>query len=257
MILNPRQISQQDKSILAGLFLSKFDHRALQMLGFEGFIEAYNVIGYALGAKPALIKNYRDEFDPLFPQNGRSGWHKRSRRDHCLKVLNSYKELDIDLFASLIKSIAGFDENVESKTGEDVLERTTPSLFANRLITGLAAEQYFESAHKAKAIPEFMDYSIENTTQLGCGYDYRLCPSDPRDFLAVEVKGLRAAGGSVSLTRKEYETADTLRDRFFLLVVKDFQKKPFHELYQNPVSSRLLFRRTEKVTIQVAWNANI
>ena len=67
MILDPHRIATREKLILAGLFLSKFDTLGLAMLGFEGFTEAFNVIGFALGGKPASIKNYRDEFDPLEP----------------------------------------------------------------------------------------------------------------------------------------------------------------------------------------------
>jgi hypothetical protein len=65
MILNPNQIGTREKLILTGLYLSKYDSAGLKKLGFESFIEAFNVIGYALGGKPASIKNYRDEFDPL------------------------------------------------------------------------------------------------------------------------------------------------------------------------------------------------
>lgn len=72
-------ISLRDKLVLTGLYLSKFDEAGLKRLGFKTFTEAFNVIGYALGAKPASIKNYRDEFDPLFP-NRRKGWHKRETR---------------------------------------------------------------------------------------------------------------------------------------------------------------------------------
>lgn len=255
MILNSKQISQRNKLILAGLFLSKFDRRALQAFGFKGFTEAYNVIGYALGAKPASIKNYRDEFDPLFP-NRRSGWHKRSTRDYCLKIFEDYKGLDFDLFVSLIRSIAGFDENIWSGTqSEEDSGEEGQSSFARRLITGIAAEQYFESAHSS--VPEFKDRSLENTTQLGCGYDYRLRGNSDTDFLVVEVKGLRGATGGLSLTPKEYETAEVMRDRFFLFVVKDFQRSPFHEVYQNPLASRLQFRRLEKVTIQIAWSTSV
>lgn len=255
MILNPNHISQRNKLILAGLFLSRFDRRALQVLGFKGFTEAYNVIGYALGAKPASVKNYRDEFDPLFP-NGRSGWHKRSTRDYCLKIFDDYKGLDFDLFASLIRSIAGFDENIWSGTqGDKDSGDGNPSSFARRLITGIAAEQYFESAHSS--VPEFKDRSLENTTQLGCGYDYRLRGGSDTDFLVVEVKGLRGATGGLSLTPKEYETAEIMRDRFFLFVVKDFQRSPVHEVFQDPLSSRLRFRRLEKVILQVAWATGI
>ena len=48
----------------------------------KSLFEFKNVIGFALGAKPASIKNYRDEFDPVFP-NKRKGWHKRPMRNYC------------------------------------------------------------------------------------------------------------------------------------------------------------------------------
>lgn len=54
--------------MLAGLFLSKFDREGLKCLGFSNFSEAYNAMGYALGGKPTSIKNYMQEFDPLFPK---------------------------------------------------------------------------------------------------------------------------------------------------------------------------------------------
>ena len=64
------------KAMLIGMFLSKYDQQALDILGFESFAEAFNVLGLSLGVKPNSIKNYRDEFDPIFP-NHRQGWHKR------------------------------------------------------------------------------------------------------------------------------------------------------------------------------------
>lgn len=75
----------RDKAILIGLYLSKFDADALNVLGFKGFNEAFNTLGYSIGVKPASIKNYRDEFDPFFP-NPRKGWHKRQIRDYCKEV---------------------------------------------------------------------------------------------------------------------------------------------------------------------------
>ena|SRR5579863_4511037 len=61
----------------------------------------------------------------------------------------------------------------------------------------------------------------------------------------------------VSLTPKEHDVAMALRDRFFLFVVKNFQEAPFHEIFQNPLSSGLQFRRTERVTVQVSWLASV
>jgi hypothetical protein len=96
MALNPQRIATRERLILAGLYLSKYDSLGLRKLGFESFKAAFNVIGYALASQPGSIKNYRDEFDPLFP-NRRKGWHKRPTREYCLKVFEKYKSLDLNL----------------------------------------------------------------------------------------------------------------------------------------------------------------
>ena len=113
MVPNSQRIATRERLILAGLYLSKYDSLALKKLGFKTFEEAFNVIGYALGSQPASIKNYRDEFDPLFP-NRRKGWHKRSTRDYCLKVFEKYRSLDLESFTGLVKSLVGYDENAWS-----------------------------------------------------------------------------------------------------------------------------------------------
>src|SRR6266478_2741175 len=111
MLLNPQQIPIREKLILAGLYFSKYDSVGLKKLGFGSFLEAFNVIGYALGAKPASVKNYRDEFDPLVSKR-RKGWHKRPTREYCMKIFEEYKGLDLETFSGLIKSFAGYDENL-------------------------------------------------------------------------------------------------------------------------------------------------
>src|ERR1700730_12623369 len=132
MLLNSQQIAKREKLILVGLYLSKYDSLGLKRLGFESFAEAFNVIGYAMGSKPASIKNYRDEFDPLFP-NRRKGWHKRRTRDYCLKVFEEYRNLDLDSFTGLVKSFVGYDENVWSEVQSRGEEDESESQFANRL----------------------------------------------------------------------------------------------------------------------------
>ncbi len=250
MVLIAQRIATREKLILVGLFLSKYDSLGLRKLGFGSFVEAFNVFGYALGSKPASIKNYRDEFDPLFP-NHRKGWHKRPIRDYCLKVFEEYKHLDLESFTGLVQSFVGYDGYVWSGVQAKEEKGEDDSHFAKRLITGLAAEQYFQSVHHG--LPEFEGYSVENTTRLGCGYDFRLRKETHKDFLAVEVKGLKERMGNLSLTPKEYELATALRDRFFLFVVKNFQETPFHEIFQNPLSGKLQFKKKETVTVQVSW----
>jgi hypothetical protein len=248
-------MSTREKLILSGLYLSKYDDAGLMKLGFDTFQEAFNVIGFALGSKPASIKNYRDEFDPLFP-NRRMGWHKRKTREYCLAVFEQYKNLDFETFTGLVRLFFGYDENIESGILSPEPQAKGESSFAQRLITGLAAEQYFESIHKD--LPEFSGYYLENTTRFGCGYDFRLhTESNDKDFLAVEVKGLKEQRGSLSMTPKEYDVASALRDRFFLFVVRNFRESPSHEIFRNPVAGNLQFRKVERVTIQLSWLTSV
>ena len=253
MILSSQRIAPREKLILAGLYLSKYDSLGLKKLGFESFNEAFNVMGYAMGSRPATIKNYRDEFDPLYP-NRRKGWHKRPIRDYCLRLFEKYGNLDLESLTGLVKSFVGYDENAwsEVQANEDQDES---GYFAKRLITGLAAERYFESVQPS--LPEFKGCVVENTTRLGCGYDFRLRTETHKDFLAVEVKGLKERMGSLSMTPKEHDVAAALRNRFFLFVVKNFQESPFHEIFQNPLSGRLRFRKSEIVTVHVSWLASV
>lgn len=251
---SPR-ISTREKLILAGLYLSKYDSLGLKKLGFDSFVEAFNVIGYALGSRPASIKNYRDEFDPLFP-NRRKGWHKRAIRDYCLEVFEQYKGLDFEIFTGLVGSFFGYDESIDSVISTSEVQDDVNSSFAQRLITGIAAERYFEAVHAR--LPEFEGYRIENTTRLGCGYDFRLHSElKDKDFLAVEVKGLKEQNGSLAMTPKEYRLAEMLRNRFFLFVVRNFRESPTHDIFQNPLYSPLQFRKIERVAIQVSWLATI
>jgi hypothetical protein len=254
MILTQKQLAKRDKLILIGLYLSRFDRLGLNQLGFETFTEAFNVLGYALGAKPASIKNYRDEFDPLFP-NQRRGWHKRQIRPFCLRLLDDYSGFDLEAFAGLILSFAGYNDNARILIRSQDETDDGPLYSAKRLITGLAAERYFESVQPT--LPEFKDCVVENTTGLGCGYDFRLRREREEAFLAVEVKGLSARGGSLLLTPKEYDVALKMAGRFFLFVVKNFQEKPFHEIFQDPLAGRLRFKRTERTLVQISWTASV
>jgi hypothetical protein len=252
----PAKMATRQKLILSGLYLSKYDSLGVKKLGFDNFVEAFNVIGYALGSRPASIKNYRDEFDPLILTNHRKGWHKRPTRDHILATFEEYNGLDFDSFTGLIKSFFGFDENAWSAIVPTEQQDEGSSSFAQRLITGLAAEQYFESIHAG--LPEFKGFFVENTTRFGCGYDFRLRTEPSRkEFLAVEVKGLKEQTGNLSMTPKEYDAASTLRERFFLFVVRNFRETPHHTIFQNPISSGLHFKKKETVIIQVSWSTTV
>ncbi len=198
-----------------------------------------------------IDKELSDEFDPLF-ENPRKGWHKRERRENCLKLFAEYGNLDLELFTGLIQSFTGFGESV---WGQEEIDGEGESSFARRLITGLAAEQYFET--NVHNLVEFRDFSVRNTTRAGCGYDFQLRHGSHDEFLAVEVKGLKGRAGALSLTPKEYGAALALKDRFYLFVVKNFQESPFHEMFRNPLSGDLRFRETKRTIVQVSWLVNV
>lgn len=207
-------MSLREKSILAGLYLSKFNSKGLQRLGFDTSTEAFNVIGSALGVRPASVKNYRDEFDPLFP-NKRKGWHKRPIREYCKDVFNAFGTLSLNDFTNLLKQIIYKEHDLDVLMEEIEKKQGEHRSFAKRLITGQAAEQYFKA--KYKGISVFKNFEFEDTTKLGCGFDFRLF--SPSIFYGIEVKGLSEPNGSIALTSKEHSVASILKERFFLFVV--------------------------------------
>ena len=226
MINRCQRLTKREKLILTGLYLSKFDVKGLEYLGFSSFIEAFNVIGFALGAKPASIKNYRDEFDPVFPNN-RKGWHKRPMRNYCQRIYEEFKFQKMEIFANTIKKIIytnGDLEILEEKISSPKRKIDEYS-FAKRLLTGQAAEKYFEMNYLK--VPDFENYRLEDTTKLGCGFDFKLTNNDRSEFLGIEVKGLFDHSGTISLTYKEYRVAEILKDRFYVFVVKNFKESPF------------------------------
>ena len=243
--------SIRDKSILVGLYLSKFDEEALSALGFIGFNEAFNTLGYSIGSKPSSIKNYRDEFDPLFP-NQRKGWHKRPIRDYCKKFYDDFSKLTFGSFTELIKSFV-FDNYDIEKIVDKVEKKDMAETVAKRLVTGKAAEEYFKINYKL--VSNFMNYELKDTTSLACGFDYKL--SLEKDFYCVEVKGLNANSGGIALTEKEFYVANELKKKYCLFVVMNFVEKPNHQFFFDPLNSKLTFKKVERKVIQINYSTTI
>ena len=251
-------MTHRDRQIMCGLFLSKFDQTGLQYLGFENFTEAFNALGYSLRARPASIKNYRDELDPHFP-NARKGWHKRPLRDHCQRILDSHQNSSIVELGELIKSFLIPATRVESLpevarvlTAHDA---DASSSFAKRLITGKAAEQYFATNYQG--MQEFSRLVLTDTTTWGCGFDFKLAPPGGDSFSAVEVKGLRTRCGQIQLTELEHDVAEALRDRYYLVLVRNFVEQPFHTIIRDPSNCPIQFTKVERNEVRFSWTANI
>lgn len=249
--MNIKKLTKREKTILAGLYFSKFDFEGLNYLGFSSYTEAFNVIGLAMEISPMSVKNYRDEFDPLFP-NERKGWHKREIRKYCKDIYDSFNSLDLPEFTLLLKDIIYKDRDIdilmeEIAKGEDIEK----SSFAKRLITGQAAEQYFRDTYLN--ISMFNGYEIKDTTKAGCGFDFKLISKENDHYFGVEVKGLNDMRGSITLTNKEYAVANFLKNKYFIFVVKNFRDKPFHDIFQDPLSI-MNFKKTTSTVTQINWN---
>lgn len=243
--------SKRDKAIIIGLYLSKFDEDGLSALGFQGFNQAYNTLGYSIGFKPTSIKNYRDEFDPYFP-NSRKGWHKRAIRDYCKIFLDEFSPLKINAFTDLVKSFVIDDYDIEKIVNKFEMKDKSVSV-AKRLITGKAAEEYFKANYCT--INNFKDFELKETTNLACGFDFKL--SQNSNFYCVEVKGLNTSSGSIALTEKEFIVANELKKKYCLFVVMNFIEKPNHQLFFDPLSSRLTFKRVERKVAQINYSASV
>lgn len=244
-------LSDRDKAIMMGLFLSRFDKVAMQSLGFNSFKQAYNLLGYSVGIKPSSINNYRDEFDPYF-DNGRQGWHNRDIKPHCKVVMEKAKDLTFEDFYTIIKYFISDDSiNLCDQIVNDTSSIQDHKQFANRLMTGKAAEKYFVKYYND--IYDFSGSLLQDTTLMGCGFDFKL--SLPEVNYYVEVKGMNGKTGNVLLTEREYEMAYNLKDKYCLFVVRNFKDKPFHDLYFDPLNrGQIHFIRQEEQIIRTTYN---
>ena len=231
---------------MMGLFLSKYDKKALDSFGFTGFKEAFNVLGYAVETPPSSIKNYRDEFDPYFP-NPRLGWHHRELRDYCRDIMERTQDLSFEMFHAIINSFV-VDEYVEISDIKSNHPITRERKFlANRIITGKAAEEYFVMNYRN--IPTFSDFNLTDTTNLGCGFDYKLSLNTSNFY--VEVKGINNRQGSILMTEKEHNMAVVQPGRYDEIINKrgaqgtlcgmsnDFMRSIFESIHEESVRQQI------------------
>ena len=247
------EISQRDKAVLMGLFISKFNKKALESFGFTTLKEAYNVFGYSVKIRPTSIKLYQQEFDPYFP-NGRKGWHKRELREYCLEIMEQVEGLSFDEFHRLINSFV-LDKYVDINDIHPNKSQTKERNFSiNRQLTGKAAEEYFVMNYQN--ISPFQKYLLTDTTNMGCGFDYKLS-LDANNYY-VEVKGINERQGSILMTEKEYNMAEDLLERYCLFVVSNFKEIPIHQMFFNPIHcGSLRFQRQERQIMQINYQTYI
>lgn len=231
-------IKNRDKLIICGLFLAKFDTLAYKSLGFSSFMEAFNVLGFALQGKPSNIKNYRDEFDPYF-DNARKGW-QRDLRAYTKIIFEKYQNMEFEAFKNLISSF--LIENYEEKLQvNEFLDSKIETSFIKRVATGKAAENYF--LHNFKK--HFANFNVLDVREFGCGFDFKLTLKNQQ--ICVEVKGLNENKGQFLLTQKEFEMADKLKENYCLFIVRNLKEKPKESLFFHPLNHFKLKEQNIKI----------
>lgn len=122
MFIDPKNLSNQQKAILFGLFLSKYDKvKALKSLGYSTYNQAYSAIGSKLRVSPGSIQIHRNKFDTFFPNNRRG--FQYNKEIGSLKLYEEWiqktQELSFEEFLSILKSI------LESPNNNDDNDQTT------------------------------------------------------------------------------------------------------------------------------------
>lgn len=249
--------AKNKKMMLAGLFLSKFNEAGYLALGYKSFSEAYRGLASVVGGPWRSVKQYRDEFDPVF-DNGRKGWHKRKMHPSRKAFLAEYGGMDLDEFALLVQMQFASNEDIDLDINHVAYQAGVKSevnnSFAARMMTGKGAENFFEE-HYAE-YPRFSPCDVKRTTDMGCGFDFKLKPPS-EEFLGVEVKGLKKRSGQIQLTEKEFIMARRLKKRFYLYVVTNFASEPKPQIIENPLDSGICFQCKTGVVEQKIWTATI
>lgn len=104
--MNKMKKFENTEALTVAYYISKFegayDHIGNSRLSNN---EVHKKVASFLGTKASTIKNYRDEFDPLFPNNGRAGWHQRKMLPSRTAIHEKYKNMSESDFKKLVDNI--------------------------------------------------------------------------------------------------------------------------------------------------------
>lgn len=235
-------------------YLSRFNNEALTNLKYTTWNNAFEDIGKKLLVKPHSVKNWRDEFDPLFGH--RAGWHQRPMSPSRVKVAQALEDLNEFQIRGIVNDILTGKIKEEPEETEQLLSIVTGDTkekksrkFILRAPTGKSAENYFIQYYNKTFIPK--KGALIDCRDLGCGYDFKIVSNNSETY--VEVKGLADISGGVLFTDKEWQAARDKGKDFFLCIVKNINQDPKINFIQNP-AARINPKKNIYTTIQINWS---
>ena len=241
-------------------YLAKFNEEAYLNLGFGNQGETHRRIGSVLDIKPATVKNWRDEFDPLFGH--RAGWYQRDLSISRIRVIEAIGDLNEPTLRGIVKDILNenniieLDENLEqliSIIPEEKKKKQSKQdkQYVSRAVTGKKAEEIFVSWFNSGqgVIPTGKDFV--DMRDYGCGYDFQVVMSD-KQIYAIEVKGMSEKEGGILITQKEWETAGLMKADYYLVLISNINDEPSVTVINNPYE-KLSPKKNLQTVIQVNW----
>lgn len=243
-------------TLYVAYYLARFDQIAPKNLGYKNWESSFLDISTKLDVKKHSVRNWRDEFDPLFGY--RAGWYQRPMSPSRTNVALALENLDEPEIRAIVEDI--LSGKIESDTenlnhllsiADENSDKDRNSSFILRGPTGKKAEQFFIEYHRINNSP--VSGELIDTRDLGCGYDFEIKSESSKHF--VEVKGLAKNIGGLLFTNKEWEMAKREREKYTVCLVSNINESPEISFINDPFS-RLNPRKNIIQTVQVQWSVS-
>lgn len=241
--------------LLVSYYLSRFDKEGYKNLAMGKQAQTHKKIGELLNTKASTIKNWRDEFDPLFGH--RAGWYQRPMIASRVSVVQAMENLDEPAVRAIVLDIltGKLTNDDEKKQLLSIIQndnkKKDTTLFILRGPTGRKAEDFFINHFKSNRLPSQGD--LIDCRELGAGYDFKI--QSGSSSIYVEVKGLAEKTGGIAFTNKEWHTAKRERNNYYLCIVSDLNNNPAIKFVQDPFS-KLSAKKSIYTTIQISWGVS-
>lgn len=237
-------------------YLARFDKIALKNLGYKNWETSFIDISKKLNVKKHSVRNWRDEFDPLFGY--RAGWYQRPMSPSRTNVALALENLDEPEIRAIVEDIllGKIENDTENlshllSVADEGSDNEKKSIFILRGPTGKKAEQFFIEHYRINKLP--LEGELIDTRDLGCGYDFELNSNNTQHF--IEVKGLASNIGGILFTNKEWEKAKLEREKYTVCLVSNINESPEISFINDPFS-KLNPRKSIIRTVEVQWSVS-
>lgn len=233
-------------------YLSRFSKIAYANLEYGNMFKTHEEIGKLLSIPSNTIRNWRDEFDPLFGH--RAGWYQRPMTQSRIRVVEALKDLDeISIRAIVLDILNGNSQTKEYEIEQlvQIVSEKEPDYETGKFIlrgpTGKSAEEYFINQFNENKTP--FSGNLIDCRDFGCGYDFK---TEGSKVNYIEVKGLATEKGGILFTNKEWQKANDAGDDYFVCLVKNIDKNPEIKYIKNP-AEKFNPEKSVHTVIQVNW----